>query len=335
MGTGQPSPSPSRNPTTSVPSKVPITLSPSSQDGTSYCGCDSCTQDVWDSIAAGYSCGARISWLQSSEGYNEADACSAVASEFPDLCLCDSGSCSGSSSNTPTMSSSASPTVDPTYSPTSHPSSSPSGNPTTSVPSKVPITLSPSSQDATSYCGCDSCTQEVWDSIAAGYSCGARIAWLQSSEGYNEADACSAVASEFPDLCLCDLGSCSGPSSNTPTVPSSASPTEDPTYSPTGQPTPINVVEPTDQKCGGAVDFTLDPRQACQTFLWGPVDDSSQHCFSYGAIGDPCHLNNNNDENDGIFKDPSLCLTDTFYLWDEPDTQGHDYSWAGSTWLDY
>jgi hypothetical protein len=22
-------------------------------------------------------------------------------------------------------------------------------------------------------------------------------------------------------------------------------------------------------------------------------------------------------------------------LWDEPDTQGHDYSWAGKTWLEY
>jgi len=46
-------------------------------------------------------------------------------------------------------------------------------------------------------------------------------------------------------------------------------------------------------------------------------------------------LNNNNDANDGIFKDPSLCSGDTFYLWDEPDTQGRDYSWAGTTWLKY
>jgi hypothetical protein len=46
-------------------------------------------------------------------------------------------------------------------------------------------------------------------------------------------------------------------------------------------------------------------------------------------------LNNNNDPSDGIFKDPSLCSGDTFYLWDEPDTQGRDYSWAGTTWLKY
>ena len=59
------------------------------------------------------------------------------------------------------------------------------------------------------------------------------------------------------------------------------------------------------------------------------------HCFAYGGSGDPCSLNNHNDENDGIYKDPSRCSHDTFYLWDEPDTQGHDYSWAGSTWLDY
>jgi len=46
-------------------------------------------------------------------------------------------------------------------------------------------------------------------------------------------------------------------------------------------------------------------------------------------------LNNNNDQNDGLFKDPSLCFDDTFYLWDEPDTQKQDYTWAGSKWLEY
>merc|ERR1712224_917231 len=34
-------------------------------------------------------------------------------------------------------------------------------------------------------------------------------------------------------------------------------------------------------------------------------------------------------------KDPSACNGDTFYLWDEPDTQGRSYSWAGREWLEY
>lgn len=92
---------------------------------------------------------------------------------------------------------------------------------------------------------------------------------------------------------------------------------------------------PAGQKCGGAVDFTYDPNQACETYLWGPTGDDTMHCFAYGGSNDPCHLNNNNDQDDGIFKDPSQCLGDTFYLWDEPDTQGRDYNWAGRTWLEY
>jgi hypothetical protein len=48
------------------------------------------------------------------------------------------------------------------------------------------------------------------------------------------------------------------------------------------------------------------------------------HCFTSGGRNDPCHLKNNNDSNDGIFKDPSLCFGDTFYLLDQPDTQGRD-----------
>ena len=62
-----------------------------------YCGCRLCTQTVWDTIATdaggSYSCGARISWLQT-QGSSEAAACQKVASEFPAVCLCNSMSCS-------------------------------------------------------------------------------------------------------------------------------------------------------------------------------------------------------------------------------------------------
>lgn len=55
----------------------------------SYCGCEACTQDVWDSMATdadggSYTCGSRIGWLQSAIGYAERDACSRVSSEFVD-----------------------------------------------------------------------------------------------------------------------------------------------------------------------------------------------------------------------------------------------------------
>jgi len=58
-------------------------------------------------------------------------------------------------------------------------------------------------------------------------------------------------------------------------------------------------------------------------------------CFAYGGPSDPCSLNCNNDAQQGMNKDPSLCMGPEFFLWDEPDTQGFSYSWAGSTWMQY
>ena len=163
-----------------------------------YCGCDSCTQLVWNTIATdssgSHSCGGRITWLQSAEGYSEDTACAKVASEFPDLCLCDPNSCA----DTPSQSMQR--TASPSMKPTAHPSVSPP----TAPPSKKPT-----APPTVTYCGCDSCTQEVWDIIATdnggSYSCGARISWLQSAEGYSEVGACEKVASEFSGLCLCGI----------------------------------------------------------------------------------------------------------------------------------
>jgi len=59
------------------------------------------------------------------------------------------------------------------------------------------------------------------------------------------------------------------------------------------------------------------------------------HCYAYGGPRDPCALHNNNDIDNGVDKDPSQCPGDTFYLWDEPDTQGYGYEWAGATWYAY
>jgi hypothetical protein len=56
---------------------------------------------------------------------------------------------------------------------------------------------------AKSFCGNYACTQAVWDAIANGHSCGARMTWLQSHEGKTAPQACRQVASEFPAVCVC------------------------------------------------------------------------------------------------------------------------------------
>ncbi len=65
---------------------------------------------------------------------------------------------------------------------------------------------SPPPPTPTSYCGCNSCTQTVWDRVVTGaggsHSCGSRITWLLDNECLSEATACEKVASEFPAECL-------------------------------------------------------------------------------------------------------------------------------------
>lgn len=69
--------------------------------------------------------------------------------------------------------------------------------------------------------------------------------------------------------------------------------------------------------------------------LWGPTGNSYMPCYAYGGNADPCALTVTNDYNSGLGKDPSYCKDDTFFLWDEPDTQGKNYSWAAVSWLTY
>lgn len=165
-----PSTSPSLQPTESRP--PPVEFDPSF-----YCGCSECTQSIWEnSMADGYSCGERVTFLQSGQAsvaggpFSEFDACRQVSDEFPEICgICDPDTCS-----------SLAPTV-------------PSG-----------------------FCGCESCTQSIWeDTRANGYSCGERILFLQSDQSvtaggpFTEYDSCSRVSYEFPDICgPCDPYTC-------------------------------------------------------------------------------------------------------------------------------
>eukprot|EP00985_Skeletonema_marinoi_P014201 scaffold7162_cov165-Skeletonema_marinoi.AAC.1 len=198
-------------------------------------------------------------------------------------------------------------------------------------PATTPAPSPSSPEPEQTYCGCPQCTQAVWDTLACDdtlggcHTCGSRMAWLESNNGGNIDNACHIVASQFP----------SGPCEvcNPDTCNNTAGPTKSPSLPPTPEPAPLSSDH--NNKCGGAINFSNDPKQECLTNLWEPTDDTTMHCFAYGGSSDPCSLNNHNDVNDGLDKDPSLCLGDTFYLWDEPDTQGHDYTWAGEKWLLY
>ena len=111
--------------------------------------------------------------------------------------------------------------------------------PTTEGPTKQPITLPP---DEKSYCGCNLCTQYIWDTLATddsgSFSCGGRITWLRNSQGYSEDASCEKVSNEFPELCVCDPTTCNVTPS--PTQSPTATPshrTKSPTTVPSFQPT--------------------------------------------------------------------------------------------------
>ena len=332
--TPRPTPSPVAPVPRPTPSPVALPPPPSSK-----CGCPEC-EDVWNTMAGDYPCGSRIEWLQSGASnivggpFDESTACFKVASEeYPDECgKCDPSRCNAVATTPPSRNPTAAPTAEPTNLPTKSPTEAPTENPTpspTAAPTTSP-TLSPTKSPTVSpvddndnvddnfVCGCSTCTDSVLNTFAGDYKCGDRMSYLQNSLGYSERDACAQVAgTEFPAECGgCDPERCDLPDYNNNNDND-------------------NDNNSSGQKCGGAVNSSSNSETICQRDLWSPTGDSSMYCFAYGGSGDPCHLNNNNDPSDGRFKDPSACNRDTLYLWDEPDTQGRSYSWAGRTWLEY
>jgi hypothetical protein len=161
-GNGNPSPTnaPVNRPAPSITSPVvtpTVTTTPK-------CECESCTQQVLDSIADGHSCGSRIDWVASNLGFTESNACKRVGGDdYPSVC----GACNPSTCN----------------------SSNPSPTPK---------------------CECESCTQQVLDSIADGHSCGSRIDWVASNLGFTESNACKKVGGdEYPTVCgACNPSTC-------------------------------------------------------------------------------------------------------------------------------
>lgn len=172
------------------------------------------------------------------------------------------------------------PTISPTTSPTARPSeavatASPVSSPAPTVAETAPPTQSPSttSSDAPTeaptsmattkattpsiQCGCDTCTDEIWDTMAGNYTCGERITWLKTATPaelqtagirigfFSHARACQYVGEEFPDICLCNPKTCgenSGPSpSAAPTILSP--PTKLPTVNPTVAVTTLSPID--------------------------------------------------------------------------------------------
>jgi len=74
----------------------------------------------------------------------------------------------------------------------------------------APIQPPVAAPESTPKCGCASCTQQVLDRDADGYSCGSRIDWVIDNIDSSETDACALVGGEeFPSICGgCDPNTC-------------------------------------------------------------------------------------------------------------------------------
>ena len=284
---------------TSQPTNQPTpTLEPS------YCGCSLCTQEVWDTLACDdnlggcHTCGSRISWVESNNGGNMNEACTTVSEQFssgpcgvchPYTCnTTEAPSKSPSPAPTPAPSHEPSPlpSQHPSTSPTPQPSSSPSSSPTnvpTSKPTETP-TNAPSevpTQEPTSYCGCASCTQEIWDTLACDdnlggcHTCGSRISWVESNNGGNTNEACTTVSEQFSSgpCGVCDPDTCN---TDSPSKGPSNAPTNQPTHLPTSQPTnqPTPTLEPSYCSCS-----------LCTQEVWDTLacDDNLGGCHTCGS----------------------------------------------------
>lgn len=78
----------------------------------------------------------------------------------------------------------------------------------------IPLPTPQGNNTATFDCGCpDTCTQQVHNYPAGGFTCGARISWLMNHIKKSERDACSQVAGvEYTDMCAgCDPNRCTAP----------------------------------------------------------------------------------------------------------------------------
>lgn len=169
--------------------------------------------------------------------------------------VCANGQCVDSG-NVPPAVPISSPHTDPVPAPIHNPTVNP-------TPAPVPA---PTSPPVANYCGCQTCTDQVWNRDADGYSCGDRMEWLQSPSAvavggpFTEEEACRKISQEeYPEVC--GLCSCTGVS-----VPAPLLPTPNPTVKPTNQ--------GCETVCGGEYPF------GCATNIPGKV---KYGCYPGGA----------------------------------------------------
>mmetsp|Transcript_43333 Transcript_43333/g.48510 ORF Transcript_43333/g.48510 Transcript_43333/m.48510 type:complete len:1556 (-) Transcript_43333:209-4876(-) len=244
-------PSPPVVPVPVPPTSAPILVSTPIQEPTSptpvRCGgCNTCTEDVWNTLAGPYSCGERITYLeQASEqtlvsldifipSFNEEEACRFVTDEYPTICTC---TCDGGESDDD---------PDPTPAPTPAPFPDPTSAPTL-TPTPAPVFQ----------CGCDKCTEDVWKTFAGEFRCGERITFMEEADEatllavgittgpYDKAGACRFVSDEFPTICTCTCDEDEDEDEQPTAAPSSEPTLPEPTFEPTGLDDVIVTSEPT------------------------------------------------------------------------------------------
>eukprot|EP00804_Cyclotella_cryptica_P003673 CCRYP_016563-RD/>CCRYP_016563-RD protein AED:0.38 eAED:0.41 QI:0/0.33/0/1/0.33/0.5/4/0/481 len=138
------------------------------------CGCSSCTTSVLERNANGYSVRNRIDWFVANTGQSEQDACSTanvvVGEETRVMAAAGMGAIIA---------------------------------PIGGVMKANPIAMFAPVRGLEFFCGCPSCTIDIWnadacnDALGGCFSCGARIEYLQSI-GQTEQQACSTVSVQFP-----------------------------------------------------------------------------------------------------------------------------------------
>jgi len=255
------------------------------------CGCDSCTEEIWNTLADGHTCGGRISFLRDSDvdalqnvrindgPFDEERACRSVSEEFPDICTCQCDD------NEDTLAPTRSPSLRPTFSPTLKPTPSPT------------FPLTPPSVAPVLRCGCDKCTEDVWNTIVDEHSCGNRINFVKDSDEetlvsvgiyngpFDEAGACRLVSDQFPDscTCVCDSGNEDDITTSAPTLP----PTQPPTFPPTPLPTPSSTKHCGCDQCTDNVWNTIVDGHSCGNRINFVKDSDEETLVSVGIYNGP------------------------------------------------
>lgn len=148
-----------------------------------HCSCEECTDEVWETSANGFTCGQRVLFLLATS--TEDEACARVSGQYPEICgtFC-------------------------------HPDTCASNNVQPSAPPSAPPSELPPSAPVAEHCGCLDCTDAIWGNDAGGFTCGDRIAFLQTIDGgdLTQEQACTSVGETWSYSCgpQCNPTKCDG-----------------------------------------------------------------------------------------------------------------------------